>query len=182
MTFFRCPHVTVCENMEDLPSFLKKETVVFGCGNVLFGDDGFGPAVAENLLENYTIPDRVMVMDVGTSVRDLLFTILLSETRPSEIIIVDAVDRGRNPGDVFEISIDEIPEKKTDDFSLHQVPTSNMLKELKELGGLEVTIIVCQVSHIPEEVSPGLSEPAARAVSEASKVIYDKIIMQKDDH
>jgi coenzyme F420 hydrogenase subunit delta len=167
--------------MEDLPSFLTKEIVVFGCGNTLFGDDGFGPAVAGNLLEDYTIPDHAMVMDVGTSVRDLLFTILLSETRPREVIIVDAIDRGRSPGEVFEISIDEIPEKKTDDFSLHQVPTSNMLKELKELGGLEVTIIVCQVSHIPDEVSPGLSDPAANAVLEASKIIYDKIIMQKDD-
>lgn len=167
--------------MEDLPSFLTKETIVFGCGNILFGDDGFGPAVAENLLENYAIPDHVLVMDVGTSVRDLLFTILLSDTKPREVIIVDAVDRGRSPGEVFEISVDEIPEKKTDDFSLHQVPTSNMLKELEELGGIDVTIIVCQVDHIPEEVKPGLSGPASKAVLEASKLIYEKIIMQQDN-
>ncbi len=167
--------------MNELPDFLRKETVVFGCGNVLFGDDGFGPSVAEYLSKQYDIPNHALAMDVGTSVRDLLFTILLSDTRPSHIVVVDAVDRGREPGDVFEISIDEIPEKKMDDFSIHQAPTSNMLRELKELCGIKVTILACQVHHIPEDVSPGLSEPVRRAVPVASKLIYEKIIMQKDN-
>ncbi len=167
--------------MNDLPDYLTKKTVVFGCGNVLFGDDGFGPSIAEYLSENYEIPEHALVMDVGTSVRELLFTILLSDTRPSHIVVVDAVDRGRKPGEIFEISIDDIPEKKTDDFSMHQVPTSNMLKELEELGGIKVTILACQVHNIPEEVSPGLSEPVRMAVPAASKLIYEKIIMRKDN-
>lgn len=167
--------------MNDLPDYLTKETVVFGCGNALFGDDGFGPSVAEYLSEQYDIPDHALAMDVGTSVRELLFTILLSDTRPSHIVVVDAVDRGREPGELFEISIDEIPEKKTDDFSMHQVPTSNMLKELSELGGIKVTILACQVHHIPEDVKPGLSEPVKKAVPVASKLIYEKIIMQKNN-
>lgn len=165
--------------MSDLPDYLTKRTVVFGCGNTLFGDDGFGPAVADYLVDNCDVPDDVLVMDVGTSVRELLFTILLSETRPSSVIIVDAVDRGRIPGEIFEISVDEIPEKKTVDFSMHQVPTSNMLKELKDIGGIEVTIIVCQVQDIPEEVSPGLSGQVTQAVPRASKLIYEKIIMRR---
>lgn len=165
--------------MSDLPDYLTKRTVVFGCGNTLFGDDGFGPAVADYLVDNCDVPDDVLVMDVGTSVRELLFTILLSETRPSSVIIVDAVDRGRIPGEIFEISVDEIPEKKTVDFSMHQVPTSNMLKELKDIGGIEVTIIVCQVQDIPEEVSPGLSGHVTQAVPRASKLIYEKIIMRR---
>jgi len=167
--------------MGDLPDYLTKKTVVFGCGNILFGDDGFGPSVAEHLSKNYDIPENALVMDVGTSVRELLFTILLSETRPSKVIVVDAVDRGKNPGEVFEISIDEIPERKTDDFSMHQVPTSNMLRELKEIGGIEVSIVVCQVQNIPEEVSSGLSGPVRLAVSRASKIIYEKIIMRKNN-
>lgn len=169
------------DTMHDLPDYLAKRTVVFGCGNILFGDDGFGPSVAEYLSEDYEIPDHALIVDAGTSVRELLFTILLSDIRPSTIVIVDAVDRGKAPGEVFEISIDEIPEKKTDNFSMHQVPTSNMLKELKELGGIDIIIVVCQVERIPEEVVPGLSEPVRNAVPVASKLIYEKIIMQKDN-
>lgn len=164
-------------NMEEMPEYLTKDVVVFGCGNTLFGDDGFGPSVADYLLENFDIPDDATVLDVGTSVRDLLFTMLLSEKKPKNVVVVDAVDKGKTPGEVFEISIDDIPERKTDDFSMHQVPTSNMLKELKDLGGLAVTIVACQVKKIPEEVSPGLSNPVAEAVPRASKIIYEKFIM-----
>jgi coenzyme F420 hydrogenase subunit delta len=165
--------------MEGLPDYLTKDVIVFGCGNLLFGDDGFGPSVADFLNDDYDIPDGVLVLDVGTSVRDLLFTILLSEKKPSNLVIVDAVDKGKAPGEVFEISIDDIPERKTDDFSLHQVPTSNMLKELKDLGGLGVAVVACQVENIPEEVSPGLSDSVAKAVPRASKIIYERFIIRK---
>ena len=165
--------------MEELPDFLTKDVVVFGCGNVLFGDDGLGPSVANFLVENYEIPDFALVLDVGTSVRNLLFTILLSEKKPSSLVVVDAVDKGKAPGEIFEISIDDIPERKTDDFSLHQVPTSNMLKELKDIGGLGVAVVACQVENIPEEVNPGLSDSVTKAVPRASKIIYEKFIMRR---
>jgi coenzyme F420 hydrogenase subunit delta len=167
--------------MADLPDYLTKEIVVLGCGNSLFGDDGFGPSVANFITHNYDVPERAMVLDVGTSVRDLLFTMLLSEKKPRSLIVVDAVDRGRTAGEVFEISVDDIPERKTDDFSMHQVPTSNMLKELKDLGGMGVTVIACQVQKIPEEVSPGLSSPVADAVPKASKIIYEKFISRRGE-
>jgi coenzyme F420 hydrogenase subunit delta len=165
--------------MDELPDYLTKDVIVFGCGNLLFGDDGFGPSVADFLNENYDIPDLALVLDVGTSVRDLLFTMLLSEKKPSSLVIVDAVDKEKAPGEVFEISIDDIPEKKTDDFSLHQVPTSNMLKELKDVGGLGVAVVACQVENIPEEVKPGLSDSVAKAVPGASRMIFERFIERR---
>jgi coenzyme F420 hydrogenase subunit delta len=165
--------------MEELPDYLTKDVIVFGCGNLLFGDDGFGPSVADFLNENFTIPDVALVLDVGTSVRDLLFTMLLSEKKPTSLVIVDAVDKEKAPGEIFEISIDDIPEKKTDDFSLHQVPTSNMLKELKDIGGMGVAVVACQVEMIPEEVSPGLSDSVAEAVPRASRMIFEKFIVRR---
>ena len=78
-----------------------KSILIFGCGNILFGDDGFGPAVVRELQESYVLPEDVLALDVGTSVREILFDILLSERRPERLIIVDAVDRGREPGALF---------------------------------------------------------------------------------
>ena len=100
--------------------------VVFGCGNPLIGDDGFGPAVVEQLLQRKThLPIGVHVADVGTGVREYLFDYLLSENeRPQHLIIVDAIDReDRKPGEVFEIDPSSVPAKKLHDFSLHQFPT-----------------------------------------------------------
>jgi coenzyme F420 hydrogenase subunit delta len=148
-----------------ISELFKKSVLVFGCGNILYGDDGFGPAVIARLKEHYQLPEDVLALDVGTSIRDILFDLVLSEKKPKKIFIIDAVEYpGRRPGEVFEIPVEGIPDKKTSDFSLHQFPTVNMLQELKEHSPIEVKILVAQVEFIPDEVTPGLSAVMLDAV------------------
>ena len=146
-----------------------KETVVLGCGNILFGDDGFGTYVAEHLERKGLIPNHVSVMSAGTGVREILFDLIVSDQRPKRIIVIDAVDKHRSPGEVFRIDIGEVPSHKLDDFSLHHSPTTNLLKELNEFCNVEVIIIVGQVESIPETVRPGLSDAMARSVAIAAQ-------------
>jgi coenzyme F420 hydrogenase subunit delta len=153
----------------DLPDFCSKPTLVLGCGNTLFGDDGFGCAVVDYVDAHYGVPEAVCLLDVGTGVRKLLFTLCLSPTRPQRLIILDAIDAGRSPGEVFEIDPAEIPVAKLDDFSLHQLPTSNLLRELQETCGVEVRVLACQTGPLPEEVYAGLSEAVSRAVPQAAE-------------
>jgi coenzyme F420 hydrogenase subunit delta len=150
--------------MEQLPVYCRKEILIAGCGNKLFGDDGFGPEVVEYLTNHYSIPENICLLDVGTGIRKILFTLSLSEPRPKVIVVIDAVDKGRKPGEIFEISLDEIPEEKIDDFSIHQVPSSNLLKELQDLCSVNVRVMACQTQTIPEEIQPGLSDPVKKAV------------------
>jgi len=143
--------------------YWNRDVLVLGCGNVLFGDDGFGPGAAKYLKEHYDIPETVFVGDVGTSVREILFDSALAERRAKAIVILDAMDRGMSPGDVFEVPIDELPEKKTDDFCMHTMASQNMLRELVKTG-VEVKILACQVANIPAEVAPGLSPALEKAM------------------
>jgi len=147
--------------------------MVFGCGNVIMGDDGYGPAVVDRLKQYYEMPESVRAEDVGTCVREHLFDYLLSEEgRPEQIIILDAVDfEDRSPGEVFQILPAEIPAKKIHDFSLHQFPTVNLLQELEQNTGIKVVILAGQVEHIPDEIAPGLSTAMTKAVSEACDTI-----------
>ena len=154
-----------------MTDYWNKEILVLGCGNVLFGDDGFGPAAVEYLQKSRDIPPGVGVINVGLSAREILFNITLSEKRPKRIIIVDAVDVGRPAGEIFELDISDIPEIKIDDFSMHQVPTSNLLKELKDACGVDIKIICTQVKDIPQEVCPGLS----KTIEEAIPAVCEKI-------
>jgi coenzyme F420 hydrogenase subunit delta len=155
-------------DLDSLPAFCRARVLILGVGNILFGDDGFGPAVSESLLHGYAIPDDIYVMDVGTGVRKLLFTLLLGDTHPNEIVIADAVDWGIRIGEVKVISANELPVTKIDDFSLHQVPTSNMLRELQEQCQVKVSVVVCDVGVLPQKIEPGLSPETARAVRTAS--------------
>jgi coenzyme F420 hydrogenase subunit delta len=155
------------------PEYCACETLVLGCGNELFGDDGFGPAVARRLRHRAEFPETLLALDVGTSVREVLFNVVLSPVRPRRIVVVDAVDLGRPPGDVWTLSADELPEIKCDDFSMHQLPTSNLLRELSQLGGVNVTCVVGQVDGLPSEVRPGLSAAMEHAVDRAVELILN---------
>ena len=151
-----------------LEEISTKRALVFGCGNVLMGDDGFGPAVIKKLRHRRDFPDDAHAEDVGTSIRGILFDIAVMEQRPEHIIVLDLADQpDREPGEVFEISVDDIPEKKIADYSFHQFPTTNLLRELQERCGVQVTIIAAQTAGPFEEVRPGLSPQVRAAVPRA---------------
>ncbi len=157
--------------MEQVPVYCRKEILIAGVGNILFGDDGFGPEVIQYLKNQYSIPNNVCIVDAGTGIRKILFTITLSEARPKIIVIIDAVDKGKKPGEIFDIPLDELPAEKIDDFSIHQVPSSNLLKELQDLCNVKVVIKACQIKEIPETIQSGLSDPLKKAVPLLAKEI-----------
>jgi len=158
-------------NMNYVPECYQKSTLILGCGNTLFGDDGFGPAVIHYLEKDCRVPEDVSILDVGTGAREILFTIVLAEEKPKRIIVIDALDCQKKPGEIFTIPIENLPEKKIDDFSLHQLPTSNLLKELKDLCHVEVILLAAQPECVPETVKPGLSKKLQDAVPKVGKYI-----------
>ncbi|NLI83680.1 MAG: hydrogenase maturation protease [Deltaproteobacteria bacterium] len=158
------------------PGWLEARILLLGCGNVLFGDDGFGPAVVEHLNRRCVLPPWVRAEDVGTGVRDLLFDLLLSERRPQRIFVVDAVHgSGRNPGELLEVPMDAVSPEKSNDFSVHHFPSLNLLRELAEVDGLELCILGAQVKEIPSVVRPGLSPEVAAAVPRAVDWLLERI-------
>ncbi|MEE9150522.1 MAG: coenzyme F420 hydrogenase, partial [Thermoplasmata archaeon] len=71
----------------------------------------------------------------------------------------------------------DLPENKIDDFSMHQMPTSNLLRELRDLCHVEVRILSCQVKNIPEEVEPGLSDTLKKKVPEICELIENRYFL-----
>ncbi len=143
------------------------KVVVFGCGNVLYGDDGLGPKVIEVLQADKSLGDEVACVDAGTSIRPLLFDLLLNEKKPEQVIVVDiTTDEDIEPGQVKEIDVDQVDPKKIADFSMHQFPTTNLLKELKENTDIKLSILVARPMVVPEKMSEGLSPEMNNAVDE----------------
>jgi len=153
-----------------VPKYYKKRVLILGVGNILFGDDGFGPSAVEYMLKNCEIPEDVYVMDVGIGSGDILFNISLSQTRPEKIIILDAVDMKKKPGAVFQLSVDDLPSSKLSDFSLHFFPSANILKKLQEQMHISIIIIACQAVNMPDCVSVGLSTPVQAALKKAAEI------------
>lgn len=149
---------------------------IFGCGNLLFGDDGFGPAVIAHLVRHYPLPEDVLAVDAGTGICDFLFDILLSPSRLSAIYIVDAVTMsGRRPGELFQLSTERIPHIKACDFSLHQFPSVNLLREIEHHTHIGITVLAVQAGRIPDVVQPGLSLAVQQAVEPACAWLLERI-------
>ena len=152
---------------------MRNKIFILGCGNPLFGDDGFGPAVIDYLNAHFKdkLGPHVQAIDMGTAVRDFLFDIVLSREKPRKIIIIDAYSGSGTSGEICEIELDQISPKKISDFSLHQFPTTNLLKEIKDNTSVEVKIFVVHTESVPEEVSPGLSIRVQQAIPRMCEII-----------
>ena len=74
--------------MENIPDYCNCKNLILGCGNILFGDDGFGPHVAKELQKNYNLPENVGVINAGSSVRNILFDITLSEKNLKKLLLL----------------------------------------------------------------------------------------------
>ncbi len=151
------------------------QVLVIGCGNVLFGDDGFGPAVIKHLQTDYRLPDKVEIIDVGTAGGELLLDTFLGSVTPMTLIIVDAMDFGLAPGTVKEIPLETLPENKQADFSVHQFPAFDILRGLKEQKGVNLYLLGCQVESLPREVCLGLSAPVAIAVRKTASLVVEMV-------
>lgn len=164
-------HISHNGQIKSLP-----QVVFLGCGNILLGDDGFGPAVIERL-QRAALPETVEAIDVGTSIREHLLDYLLDpRLRPQRLVVVDAAYReGVEPGMLFHCRPGDLSPCKTHDFSLHQFPTVNLLAELEAETGTQVELLLAQAATLPEAIAPGLSPAMDRAVARACELILHRI-------
>ena len=93
------------------------QLLILGIGNILWADEGFGVRCVEAMNSAYQFGDDVTVMDGGT--QGLYLLPYLEDAR--RLIVFDAVDYGKKPGEMVIAKDDEVPRfmgvKK---MSLHQ--------------------------------------------------------------
>ncbi len=143
--------------------------LVAGVGNVLRGDDGFGPAVAELLTD--VLPEGAEVIETGTGGIALLQELMVG---CSGLIIIDAVERGAPPGTVFLIEPEvELGVHVPDVHLANPARVLSMAKTMKILPE-RVVIIGCQPEDT-EELCQGLSAPVQRALAIAVSKIEETV-------
>jgi hydrogenase maturation protease len=144
--------------------------LVAGIGNIFFGDDGFGVAVARRLAEEQ-LPDDVKVADFGIRGIHLSFELL---DGPETTILVDALPRGGTPGSVylFEPETDSLPAAG---FDAHSLDPATVLGLLKTLGGTPGRVVVVGCEPLTVEEGIGLSEPVSDAVEEAAQLVLELV-------
>ncbi len=149
---------------------MKPRVLVAGVGNDLLGDDGFGIAVVRRFSEN-GVPEGVEVFESGIAGIRMVQELMDGY---EALVIVDATDRGEEPGTVCLLEVEvpdpeELTEESRQEFlaDTHLTVPSKALTLARALNVLppRVYILGCQ----PKEQGLGmsLSEPVERGVVEA---------------
>lgn len=118
---------------------IKGKVVILGVGNDLQGDDGFGSLLAKELKGKF----KEIIFNGGRSPENYIGKII--KERPDIILIVDALDMGRAPG---EIAIREPEELRKKEFSTHHFSLPLMASLIQSETKAKIYIIGVQPKRI----------------------------------
>lgn len=150
--------------IEQIPENERPESIAVLCvGNKLMLDDGIGPAVYEELIDRYEIPDNVQLFDIGCLSMDMLYIV----DECDMVITVDAVDgTDSEPGTVFRFRPDAMARHAGATASLHDLKLVDLFDAATLLGySADGLCLGMQVENSsPAEVTIGLTPKVYNAL------------------
>lgn len=165
-----------------MAEYLDKEILVLGCGNILFGDDGFGPAVVSKINEfkhtKYTSlnSDRIGIIDAGTAASHFILSLIDEDTKIKKIIIVDIIDYNLTPGTLKKLTINDLPNIPKYHVDAHDMPLAGMLIDISNNYNIDICIIGCQYKYISApDVCLELSDEVTKSIDHAIDMILNEI-------
>ena len=100
------------------------KTLIFGAGNLLLTDEGFGVHFINYLQDNYTFPEEVELYDGGTL--GIMVTHMLEDA--DHVYLVDVIDAKGEPGDIYRYEkVDFMLGKLPIKMSPHQIGIQEVL-------------------------------------------------------
>ncbi len=130
------------------------ENLIVGCGNTLYGDDGFGPEVIKYIKENnIEFPGDTCIIDGATSAPHYIFT--LPQEKWKNIIIIDIASLNEKSGTIKVLDLDQIHEEERY-MDVHGLSATYPLHDLK--NKVNIKLVVIQPENIPLEMEMGLSK------------------------
>lgn len=136
------------------------QTLVLGIGNLLLGDEGVGCRCVEELERRYLLPDGVECLDGGTAGFELLPLVEDAHT----LLLIDAVQDGREPGSVILVEDEQVPRLMLTRTSPHQVGICEVLGTAELIGRMPKRLLLFGVEPKTLSVGIGLSEEAGQGL------------------
>lgn len=114
------------------------KTLIFGAGNLLLSDEGFGVHFIQYLQQHYCFPEDVELYDGGTL--GIMVTHMLEAA--DHVYLVDVIDAKGEPGDIYRY--------EKDDFMLGTLPIK---MSPHQIGIQEVLTLSDLRDRCPEKIS-----------------------------
>ncbi len=146
---------------------MESKVKIISVGNPLYGDDGIGKAVLDELMQSNSIPSA-NYYDAATDALSILDEFEMDSLN----IIVDAAKMGKAPGTVVHF---KSKQAKTiiqwDHLSLHGFGLAETFALAKQLDKLPEKVVVVGVEPESIGISEGISETVIKTIPEIKKNI-----------
>jgi len=143
---------------------------IIALGNELYGDDGIGPAVLDEL-RNRMGDTYTDLINAGNDAFILLDYLLRADT----VIIIDCARMGKKPGEILKFRTSQmIPQWISNLISLHGLSVSDVLALARELGWSADCVII---GVEPKSIvfNTGLSEEISRTVPAIIDLVMEEV-------
>ena len=124
--------------------------MLLGLGNILLKDEGVGVHVVTTMREKYSFSPEIEAIDGGTLGLDLLHLI----EDKDKLLIIDAINFGKEPGFIGVLEDEEIPAALHAKLSVHHIGLSDVLFAAKLTD--KTPQMVCLIGIQPESLEVGL--------------------------
>ena len=151
-------------------------TLVLGLGNTIMSDDGIGPKVVRQLQEEDGLPDGVVLLDGGTLGLDLLPHL----EGVGQLIIVDAVETGKEAGTVVRLAGEEVPVALETKLSPHQMGLKDLLAVARLMDCLPQEIVLIGVQPESLEMDTELTPVVAACQPELARMVRREIVVMQN--
>lgn len=147
-----------------------QKIIILGVGNLLLSDEGVGVHVANELMK-MELPTEVSVVEGGTDGFRLLNVI----TEADQLIVIDAVKGGAEPGSIYRFDIDQVKNCPSGfKTSVHQIG----ILEVIDLSGLirktpRTTVIGIEPKSL--EMSMELSPEVKSKIPRIIELIFEEL-------
>ena len=150
-----------------------KRIAVFCVGNRLHLDDGVGPAVYDQVMERYEVPDSVDLYDLGVLTMDMVTCVDTYDV----IITVDAIEHsGEQPGTVLRGTPTDLAPAQGAAMSLHDLRLADLF-EAAELIGYEARGI-CLGMQVENTEPALLTEGLTPQVQDALPLLVETLVAE----
>ena len=141
-----------------------KHVGVVGIGNVLLGDDGFGPLVIEMFRCHYECAPNVEVLDLGTPGLDIAPYLYDRDL----VILIDAVQSDSAPGSLCLFQENDLAQHRAElHLTGHDPGIQESLAHLRLAGHAPAELIVLGAEPLSCEFGEGISASVLTAASVA---------------
>jgi len=148
----------------------QSKVIILGIGNILLRDEGVGIHLVRMLDKDEMDYDNLEIIDGGICPE---FVSLVGDAR--KLIIVDAIEGGKQPGTIYRISTDAIITDLPTPLCSHQAGVVDSLKLLRAIEKEPQDIVIIGIEPKNMEFGLELSPEVKGKMAELKEIVTTEI-------